>query len=140
MLQKRAIRTITNNWYRTHTTPIFKSLNILKINDLYWLIVLKFYNKLENKLLHSYFDEFISKKSAGSTVYSIQNPQNQMPKIKLEYAKNSFRCEFIKITNIINNSDLLGIYLTSSTLTLYRGEDSIHGYSHVVVVDLPLLS
>ena len=54
LLQKRAVRTITNSWYRTHTTPIFKSLNILKINDLYWLMVLKFYYKLENKLLPSY--------------------------------------------------------------------------------------
>ena len=106
LLQKRAIRTITNSWYRTHTTPIFKSLNILKITDLYWLIVLKFYYKLENKLLPSYFDEFIPKKSAGSIVYSIRNPQNQMPKIKHEYAKKSFGCELIKITNIINNSVL----------------------------------
>ena len=60
-MQKRALRTITNNWYITHTTPIFKSFNILKINDLYWLMVLKFYYKLENKLLPSYFDEFIPK-------------------------------------------------------------------------------
>ena len=84
------MRTITNSWYRTHTTPIFKSLNILKINDLYWLMVLKFYYKLVNKLSPSYFDEFISKKSAGSTVYSIRNPQNQMPKIKHKYAKKIF--------------------------------------------------
>ena len=89
MLQKRAMRTITNSWYRAHTIPIFKLLNTLKINDLYWLMVLKFYYKLEIKLLPSYFDEFIPKKSASSTVYSIRNPQNQMPKIKHEYAKNS---------------------------------------------------
>ena len=62
LLQKRAMRTITNSWYRAHTTPLFKSLNILKSNYLYWLMVLKFYYKLENKLLPSYFDEFIPKK------------------------------------------------------------------------------
>ena len=50
-------------------------------------MVLKFYYKLENILLPSYFDEFIPTKSAGSTFYSIRNPQNQMPKIKHEYAK-----------------------------------------------------
>ena len=83
------MRTITNSC-RTHTIPIFKSLNILKINDLYWLTVLKFYYKLENRLLPSYFDELIPKKSAGSTVYSIRNPQNQMPKIKHENAKKYF--------------------------------------------------
>ena len=47
-----------------------------------------------------------------------------MPKIKHEYAQNSFRCELIKITNIINNSDLLRDILDK----LYT--HSIHGYSH----------
>ena len=90
LLHKRAMRTITNSWYRTHTTPIFKSLNILKINYLHGLMVLKYYYKIENKLLPSYFDEFIPKKSAGSTVYSIRHPQNQIPKIKHENAKKKF--------------------------------------------------
>ena len=70
------------------------------------------------KLLPSYFDELIPKKSIGSTVYSIQNAQNQMPKIKHEYAKNSFRCKLIKI-KIINYSDFYGMYLIISTLTLF---------------------
>ena len=90
-------------------------------------------HNFENKLLSlslslspSYFDEFIPKKSAGSTVYSIRNPQNQMPKIKHEYAKakKSFGCELIKITNIINNSDILRDIFDK----LYTR--SIHGYSH----------
>jgi hypothetical protein len=34
-LQKRAIRTITRSTYNSHTEPLFKKLNILKINDLY---------------------------------------------------------------------------------------------------------
>ena len=63
-------------------------------------MVLIFYYKLENKLLSSCVDKFIHKKTAGSTVYSIRNHQNQMPKIKHEYAKNSFRYELIKIINI----------------------------------------
>ena len=87
-------------------------------------MVPKFYYKLENKLLPSYFDEFIPKKSAGSTVYSIRNPQNQMPKIMHEYAKKFFRCELIKITNIINNSD----FLRDIFDRLYT--HSLHGYSH----------
>ena len=58
LLKKREMRPITNSWYRSHTTPIFKSLNILKINDLYWLMVLKLYYMLENKLLPSYFETF----------------------------------------------------------------------------------
>ena len=30
---KRVIRIITNSSFRRHTTPIFKELNLLKIND-----------------------------------------------------------------------------------------------------------
>ena len=51
-----------------HTTrkhieyPILKINNLSLINYVYWLIVLKFHYKLENKLFPSYFEEFISKK------------------------------------------------------------------------------
>ena len=116
MLQKRTMRTITNSWYRAHTTPIFKSLNRLKINDLYWLMVLKFYYKLENKLLPTYFDEFISKTISRKYNLFKRNPQNQREK--------SFMCELTKITNIINNSDFLRDIFDN----LYT--HSLHGYSH----------
>ena len=66
LLQKRAMRTITNSWYRAYATLIFRSLNVLKINYLYWLMALKFYYIIENKLLPFYFDEFIPLKFAGS--------------------------------------------------------------------------
>ena len=42
-LQKKCIRIITNNKYNAHTDPLFKSLNLLKIHDIYLLNVLKFY-------------------------------------------------------------------------------------------------
>ena len=34
LLQKRAIRNINNANYKAHSEPIFKSLNLLKINDI----------------------------------------------------------------------------------------------------------
>ena len=36
LLQKRAIRNINNANYRAHSEPIFKSINLLKINDIYY--------------------------------------------------------------------------------------------------------
>ena len=107
LLQKKAMRIISNSWYRAHTEPIFKGLNILNINDLYRLMVLKFYFKLENKLLPVYFNTFIPK----------------MPQIKHQYARNTFRCELIAITNFISNtSDYDGIIDKVQT-------HSLHGYS-----------
>ena len=41
-LQKKAVRIITNKKYNSHTDPIFKSLNYLKVDDIYEVNVLKF--------------------------------------------------------------------------------------------------
>ena len=35
ILQKKAIRIITKSRYNAHTSPLFKNLNILKLDDLY---------------------------------------------------------------------------------------------------------
>ena len=86
-------------------------------------MALKFYFKLENKLLPTYFNIFAPKKSQGSTKYSIRNPQNQMPQVKHQYARNTFRCELISITNSVSNTiDYEGILDKIQT-------HSLHGYS-----------
>ena len=52
LLQKRAIRNNEKAGYRAHTEPIFKSLNLIKVQDIYYLAILKFYSKLiKNNLL-----------------------------------------------------------------------------------------
>ena len=43
-LQKRAMRIITLAPYNAHSEPSFKSLNILKISDIFTLCQLKFYH------------------------------------------------------------------------------------------------
>ena len=84
-------------------------------------MVLKFSYKLETNYYPLILMNSFPKKLAGITVYLIRNHQNQIPKMKHEYAKNS---ELIKITNIINNSD----FLMDIFDKLYT--HSLHGYSH----------
>ena len=50
-LQKRAIRTITNNNFIAHSKPLLKELRLLNVYDMHDLKVLKFTYKL-------YHDEF----------------------------------------------------------------------------------
>ena len=50
-LQKRAIRIITLSKYNAHTSPLFKMLNLLTINDMHSLQELKFYYKFLHNLL-----------------------------------------------------------------------------------------
>ena len=46
LLQKRIMRVITNRKYIAHTDPIFKTLNLLKLPDLYRLQLYKLYYKI----------------------------------------------------------------------------------------------
>ena len=54
--QKRCIRTICCAKYNAHTEPLFKSLNLLKMEDIFNYHVLKFYYKLCNQSLPTYFN------------------------------------------------------------------------------------
>ena len=54
-LQKRAIRTINKVWYRSHTEPLFKSNQILKLEDMYTMQISLFVYDLNNDLLPKSF-------------------------------------------------------------------------------------
>ena len=62
LLQKKAIRLITNNsyMYTAHTTPLFIELGLLKIQDMFKLKLSKFYYKLSSNLLPEYFEKILS--------------------------------------------------------------------------------
>ena len=53
VLQKKAVRILAFKPYISHSTPIFKTLQILKIEDLYIVQLYKLYYKLRNNLLSS---------------------------------------------------------------------------------------
>ena len=57
-LQKKAVRIIYIERRLSHTDLLFKNLNILKINDIYQLQLLKLYFKCKPTLLPVYFDSF----------------------------------------------------------------------------------
>ena len=54
-LQKSAIRSITSSRYLAHSEPIIKSLNILKVTDMFKLCQIKFYYKYISQNLPEYF-------------------------------------------------------------------------------------
>ena len=60
-LQKRAVRMISCN--NAHTEPLFKSLNLLKVEDTFKINILKFYYKYSQKILALYFSEMFTKTS-----------------------------------------------------------------------------
>ena len=60
LLQKRALRTITNSSYLAHTETLFKRLKALRIDDIHSLqtgiFMYKYTNRQLPALFHNYFD------------------------------------------------------------------------------------
>ena len=52
-LQKMAMRVITCNHFKAHTDPIFKTLQLLKLQDLYKLKISKLYYNYVNDVPES---------------------------------------------------------------------------------------
>ena len=71
-LQKKAIRVVSNSQYNAHTEPLFKILNMMKLEDIFKLNLLKLYYKFENNTLPSYHMN-IFKKNQQNERYHLRN-------------------------------------------------------------------
>ena len=58
LVQKRAVRVITNSNFKAHTSPLFKQNQLLKIQDIYKLKCLKLHYKIENGLAPEFYRLF----------------------------------------------------------------------------------
>jgi hypothetical protein len=99
-LQKRAIRLVANSNYRAHTSPLFKYLNILKLDDIFTLTALKFYFSYCNNRLPSYFQtmELVQRQECHN--YNVRYKQRMHTvKIKTKMGENSL---FFIIPRIVN--------------------------------------
>ena len=67
-LQKKAIRTICKTKYNAHTDPLFKSLNTLKVVDIFKLQCMKFYQKYSQNNLPSYFSNMFRNAFESDTI------------------------------------------------------------------------
>ena len=74
-LQKPTIRTKSLNQFTAHTSPLFKSMNLLDIRDIYQLQLLKLYYKVKNSLVPSYFTNVTihNRNNVHTSRYSIRN-------------------------------------------------------------------
>ena len=83
-----------------------KEYNILKVQDMYQLAILKFYCKLVNKNLPQYFNALTPKFSVGHINYNLRNPTRQLPTIRHEFPRQSLRYKLIATLNEIPESVL----------------------------------
>ena len=102
-IQKKAVRIVNHSKYNAHTDPIFKSRNLLKLEDIYVSQVLKFYYKLQNGQLPAYFSEqFIT---STSQIHD-HNTRRNRSTLFVKHTQHIFakKCLRHEIVRIINNT------------------------------------
>ena len=132
LLQKKALRIITNSDYLAHTEPLCKRLKILKISDMFSVALWKFYYKLMNNKLPEYFSFMKPVLPVATERYEIRNPSFHAPAIKHKFAEcslqyclinqlNSENC-FTLLTNKVSTSSFYSfkVFIKSRILNSYQ--------------------
>jgi len=100
ILQKKAVRALTNSKYNCHTHGLFIKLNLLKFHDICALCDLKFCHKRFNNALPQYFLDLLLLSREDPHYHETRiASQLRLPLIKHEFAKQSIKYRFIKTLN-----------------------------------------
>lgn len=79
VLQKKAIRLITKSSYNAHTAPLYKQTNILKLDDIYKVLLAKHMYRYYNKSLPPPLLELYN---LNQTIHNHQTRQSQLVHVK----------------------------------------------------------
>ena len=99
LLQKKALRIVANQDYIAHSEPICKTLNLVKVSDMYTCAVWNFYYKLMNDLLPIYFKNCKPTLLRIDQLYNVRNPVFHLPKIKHKFAEQLPDYQLVKFSN-----------------------------------------
>ena len=110
--QKKSIRLITGSQYLAHSEPLFKELELLKIEDLYKLKILKFSYNLSYGLLPSYINCYLDVLNVMPCGYELRQnarPKIILPRIRLIFTESCLLYQLIKLLNCTqtNNPEIL---------------------------------
>ena len=99
LLQKKALRIITNNDYIAHTEPIYQELKLLKLNSMFSVSVWKCYYKLINGMLPPYFYFMIPELPNACNRYELRKPIFRLLLFKHKLAEQSLHYCLIRQLN-----------------------------------------
>ena len=91
ILQKKALWLITNSSYISHIEQLCKELRVLKVFDMFYVAVLKFYYKLMNNDLPLHFSTMKHTLPTVCRRYEIRAPMFHLPMILHTFAEHSTR-------------------------------------------------
>lgn len=139
LLQKKVLRIISNEDYIAHSEPICKNLRLLKITHMYRFTVWKFYFKLMNNLLPSYFVSLKPTMPLINEHYEIRQPKYHLPRIKHEFAEHIISYQLNKLLNEEHVPNLISakiythsfqgfkLYVKNSIIDLYSENCTVVG-------------
>ena len=81
LLQKKAVRIFTQSNYIAHSEPLCKQYDLINLTDMFSLAIWKFYYKLMNNQLPTYFSRMKPVVPIICTRYEIRNPVFHLPNI-----------------------------------------------------------
>lgn len=120
-LQKKAIRAICNSHYLAHTTPLFQSLKVMKLEDLYHLQLLKFYYKYENNVLPVSLSELPITQNSVFHCFNTRNRNKlSIPKHRLSRFRKGLVYNVIQFINKVDPSIVSRIYTHSLQTVVQR--------------------
>ena len=104
VLQKKALRLMTFSKFDEHSSPLFKTLNIIKLHDLVSYQIAIFMYKFKNRLLPLVFNNFFTEVSKVHqyNTRSAAKHSYYLPKVRTNYGKFNIRFQAPKIWNAIN--------------------------------------
>ena len=107
ILQKKAVRILAFHLYISHSTPIFKTLKILKLKDLYTIQLYKFYYINTNNLLPSYFNSFTPYYNNEIHYHNLRYRILRLPMARHEYF---VQCTKYQLLRLIRETPQLTLY------------------------------
>ena len=102
-LQKKAIRAVSSAGYISHTEPLFKFYDILKVNNIHKYKLLTLYYNIKRSNVPVYPTKFLPDLSHGARNYEIRNPRHQPPVHIHEYITGTCRYQLTVLLNEINS-------------------------------------
>ena len=109
LLQKKAVRIITQNNYIAHSEPLCKQYDLIKLTDMFSLAIWKFYYKLMNNQSPTYFSRM-----KPVARHEIRNPMFHLPNIRHSVGEQSIGYCLIKQLNAEEGSTLTTIWFIQS--------------------------
>ena len=127
ILQKRVLRIMTFANYDSHSSPIFRQLELLKINDLVFIHTALFMQQYYSKQLPETFDNLFQPLSCKHNYKTRLASKNNycLPKARTNFGKFNVRYYGVKIWTSLDSSEKL---MNKSALKKKLSSDKIATY------------